>query len=116
MTAENEREKAQITREADGASTEMPEVLMVARYQGTGHGGSYSGLRVATAADVARLAPKQPNTLFVIGWMGVKRCYLNISREEAIARYTQEDGAPPPDDQVTEFTFTDTFGTYDAYA
>jgi hypothetical protein len=57
------------------------------------------------------------NKLIVIGWMGVKTAYLNISREEAIARYMKSHGddEPPPDDVITEFEFKDEFGVYDAY-
>lgn len=35
------------------------------------------------------------NKLIAIGWRGVKTCYLNVTREEAIRRYTESDGNEP---------------------
>ena len=57
------------------------------------------------------------NTLIVIGWLGVRRAYLNVSREEAIRRYMEAEGEedPPPPERITEFSFEDEFGCYDAY-
>lgn len=58
------------------------------------------------------------NKLVVVGWLGIRRAYLNVSREEAIARWMRDSSAnePPPDDKVEEITFTDEFGVYDAWA
>lgn len=58
------------------------------------------------------------NTLIVIGWLGIKTCYLNVPREEAIARYLKEEDITDEkyiQDLITEFTFTDQFCAYDAY-
>lgn len=56
---EDLREKAQLEQRGPDEADEIPETLMVARYVGTGHGGSYAGLRVATADDVKRLRPRR---------------------------------------------------------
>lgn len=57
------------------------------------------------------------NRLVVIGWMGVKRAYLNVPKEEAIARYKRSDGIEESDElecDVFEFEFEDEFSVYDA--
>lgn len=53
------------------------------------------------------------NKLIVIGWMGGMTAYLNVSREEAIRRYTTEN-----DDtySVKEIEFDNEFEVYDAWA
>jgi len=62
------------------------------------------------------------NTLVVIGWLGMRQCYLNIPREEAIRRYCAARDDDPaniennPEGLVDEFEFTDTFSAYDAYS
>ena len=38
------------------------------------------------------------NTLISIGYLGGKKCYLNISVEEAIKRFCKDDGDITPDD------------------
>ena len=59
------------------------------------------------------------NTLIVIGWLGCKKCYLNVSREEAIRRYkiddrTGEDEWTAIEGDIIEFQFEDEFSAYDA--
>ena len=58
------------------------------------------------------------NTLIVRGWLGCKKCYLNISREEAIERYKRDDGTSEEEfsaieEDIEEFQFEDEFGAYD---
>ncbi|RUX60132.1 hypothetical protein [Mesorhizobium sp. M7A.F.Ca.CA.002.12.1.1] len=62
------------------------------------------------------------NKLVVIGWLGIKTCYLNLSREDAIKRYKQdnpdslfEEEALKRPDLIQEFEFEDEFGAYDAW-
>ena len=57
------------------------------------------------------------NTLVVIGWTGCKKCYLNISREEAIERYKEEDDFAEYLDigDIEVFNFDDEFGAYDVW-
>ena len=55
------------------------------------------------------------HTLVLIGWLGTKRAYLDIPREEAIRRYKESDG-DIDEEHIEEFTFTDEFGTYAAWA
>jgi hypothetical protein len=54
------------------------------------------------------------NKIISIGWTGSKRCYLNISREEAVERYKKSEGVLDPPD-VDEFEFGDEFGAYDLW-
>lgn len=66
------------------------------------------------------------NKLIVIGWMGSKRCYLNVSVEEAKRRFIEAEGEPYLDnmtdewftkfDKISEFEFDDEFGAYDAWS
>ena len=60
------------------------------------------------------------NKLIVIGWVGVKKAYLNVSKEEAIKRYCLEDGSITPEELfsnnlVSEFEFDKEFSVYDAW-
>ncbi|MEQ1950961.1 hypothetical protein [Mesorhizobium sp. CN2-181] len=62
------------------------------------------------------------NKLIVIGWLGVKQCYLNVSREEAIRRYVEKKDSSSVDetylkqfDLIEEFEFGDEFSAYDAW-
>lgn len=55
------------------------------------------------------------HTLIVIGWIGDKRAYLDVTREEAIRRFTESEEVAPKDDEIGEFTFTDEFNVYDAW-
>ena len=60
------------------------------------------------------------NKLIVIGWMGIKVCYLNVSKEEAIRRCT-ESGVMDSDeleenpDVIKEIEFDDMFYAYDVW-
>lgn len=61
------------------------------------------------------------NKLIVIGYLGIKKAYLNISREDAIKRYTDQEGLDMEYesrliDEVQEFEFNDEFGVYDAWS
>ena len=55
------------------------------------------------------------NHLIVIGYIGTKRCYLNMSLEEARARYVKTEGEEPEPRLIDEFDFEDEFGAYDAW-
>lgn len=52
--------------------------------------------------------------LITIGWLGGKRAYLDVSREEAIRRYTEAEGNEPDEQHIEEFEFVDEFYTYEA--
>lgn len=66
--------------------------------------------------------PEQKNTLVVIGYMGVKRAYLNMSEEAALQRHLESewpegwDAATEEDtrSRMTSFEFSDRFSVYDA--
>jgi len=68
-----------------------------------------------------RCVGSKMNKLIVIGWMGNKIAFLNVSREEAIKRakedhdYTELDNPEFLKHHVYEFEFNDVFGSYDAY-
>ena len=62
--------------------------------------------------------------LIVIGFCGIKRCYLNVTPAEALRRYIKADG--PVDDLITiedykergilkVYSFKDEFEAYDIY-
>ena len=53
------------------------------------------------------------NKLISIGYIGLKRCYLNISLEEAKRRYQEEEEEMPHD--ISEFEFEDEFCAYAVY-
>lgn len=57
------------------------------------------------------------NKLVTVGYLGCKRAYLNVSREEAVRRYCAADGVErlTEVEYVEEFTFDDEFGVYDAW-
>jgi hypothetical protein len=57
------------------------------------------------------------NNLITIGWLGSQVAYLNVPKEQAIERFVNEhnDGDPVDPSLITEFTFGDTFGVYDAW-
>lgn len=59
MSTENERERAQLERAILPDDGHAP-ALIVANIAPSGHGFSFRGMRLATPADVARLAPKPP--------------------------------------------------------
>jgi hypothetical protein len=56
------------------------------------------------------------HTLIVIGWLGSKRAYLDLSLEEAQARYRRDEGEEPAHLPATIFEFGDEFACYDAWA
>lgn len=56
------------------------------------------------------------NKLIVIGYLGVKHCFFNMTRDEAIALYLEIEGELENDDMITEFEFDRWFSAYDAYS
>jgi hypothetical protein len=68
--------------------------------------------------------PEPKNTLVVIGYMGVKRAYLNMSEEDALTRHLEAEWPEGWDEateaearsRMTSFEFSDTFAVYDAAA
>lgn len=73
---------------------------------------------------LAPVAPyREKNSLIVIGWLSMRYCYLNLTREEAIARFirdhepemTPEMVTHPGDGFIDEYLFDDEFGAYDAW-
>lgn len=58
------------------------------------------------------------NTIFVIGFIGNKTCYMNISLEEAINRYCKDNGLTLDEfnetykDDMEQITFVDEFNAY----
>lgn len=75
----------------------------------------------ALGAEIRPVTPPEPkHTLTVIGWMGTKRAYLDVTEEEAIRRYCETEGTDPEmlksDGLKAEtFPFTDEFCVYDAW-
>jgi hypothetical protein len=72
-----------------------------------------------------RLPVTEPtNTLVVIGYLGVKRAYLNMSEEDALMRHLEAEWPEGWDEsteadtrsRMTSFEFSDTFAVYDASA
>jgi len=55
------------------------------------------------------------NKLISIGYIGLKRCYLNIPLEEAKRRYQEDEEEVPDTDIIYEFEFDDEFCAYDVY-
>jgi hypothetical protein len=58
------------------------------------------------------------HTLIVIGYLGIKRAYLDIPMHEAIRRYGESESIADLEDSqlsIKEFEFKDEFGVYDAY-
>jgi len=58
------------------------------------------------------------NHLVVIGYMSIKRAYLNIPRDQAIKRFMQEEGETLETSELLtkEFDFDDVFGVYDGWS
>lgn len=58
------------------------------------------------------------NKLVVIGWMGVKTCYVNVPVKEAIRRWEADNGqideSMVNESFIAEFDFMDEFDAYDA--
>jgi hypothetical protein len=57
------------------------------------------------------------NKIIAIGYTGQKRCYLNISREEAVSRYLNSEGIKQGlgDEKIDEFEFDTEFAGYDVW-
>lgn len=58
------------------------------------------------------------NKLYVIGFIGIKKCYMNIPKQEAIERYCKEndlDAATFDEESVDEVEFDDEFEAYDVW-
>jgi len=57
------------------------------------------------------------NKLIVIGWLGNKHCYLNISRKEAIRRFEAAEGSMEVDvaEAIEEIEFKDEFQAYEIW-
>ena len=61
--------------------------------------------------------------LVVIGWLGNKTCFLDMTRAEAIKRYQEmnpplfegDTSSKPLPDLIDEFQFEDVFSAYDAW-
>jgi hypothetical protein len=68
--------------------------------------------------------PEPKNRLVVIGYVGVRRAYLNMSDDDALKRHLELewpegwDAGTEADARSTlnSFEFTDTFGAYDCYS
>ena len=56
------------------------------------------------------------HTLVVIGTLGAKRAYLDISVAEARKRFAASEGESDIEETLKEFTFSDSFGVYDAWS
>ena len=61
------------------------------------------------------------HTLIIIGWMGSKTCYLDVSKEEAIERYCKENNESLGNFKnfsipLESFEITDKFWVYDIWA
>jgi len=58
------------------------------------------------------------NKIILIGWLGAKTAYLNMSREEALAKYIKDNPNDEPEDNdlIDEFQFDDEFWVYDAWS
>jgi hypothetical protein len=56
------------------------------------------------------------NTLHIIGWIGTKRAYLNVTFDEAKARWIKDNSeAEFAAASVESFEFKTEFGVYDAW-
>jgi len=60
------------------------------------------------------------NKLIVIGWIGIKKCYLNIEKEEAIERYMKSEEMTREEFDEAELScdevkFDDEFDAYDIW-
>lgn len=60
------------------------------------------------------------NTLIIIGYTGIMKAYLNVSRDEAIKRYNVSEGIKENEPleralRIEEFSFTDEFSVYSAW-
>ena len=55
------------------------------------------------------------HTLIIIGWMGSKKCYLDMSKEEAITRYNKNDNFEQFQTPLESIEFDDEFSVYDIW-
>jgi hypothetical protein len=61
------------------------------------------------------------NKIISIGWMGYKRCYLNITVDEAIKRYCESENIEITEDYTVDdlnidiIEFDDEFGAYSVW-
>jgi hypothetical protein len=61
------------------------------------------------------------NKIIVIGYMGIRKCYLNLSEEDAIVRYckseklTREEFDEDTGLNMQTIEFNDEFGAYDIW-
>lgn len=63
---------------------------------------------------IAPVAPyREKNTLVVMGWLGNKSAYLNVPKEEAIARFKKDNEGDDEPYSVNEYEFTDELWAYD---
>jgi len=63
---------------------------------------------------------EQKNTLVCIGFTGIKECYLNISKEEAIKRYCETnkivfESIDSFNEPIFQMEFSDSFGAYSVW-
>jgi hypothetical protein len=57
-----------------------------------------------TSIKVSIMAGKKKHTLVALGCLGLQRVYLDIPVEEAVRRYTESEGSPPPyEPKIVEF-------------
>lgn len=83
------------------------------------------GITLVNAKELAysskgfEVIPPLLNTLIVIGWLGIKKCYVNVSREDAIKRFCESEDYTPEDiiknKLINEYIFDDEFQAYDAW-
>lgn len=61
------------------------------------------------------------NTIIAIGYIGIRKCYLNISEKEAIERYCKSEDIGPEhiikdkNKYISTVTFKDEFQCYDVW-
>jgi hypothetical protein len=63
---------------------------------------------------------KKMNKIITIGYLGIQRCYLNISEEEAIKRYCDQDSITREEFdgmgyRIQTINFEDEFECYDIW-
>ena len=53
--------------------------------------------------------------LILIGYISIKKAYLDISRDEAVRRFIASEDEEPEESNIKEFDFEDEFNVYDAW-
>jgi len=53
--------------------------------------------------------------LIVIGWTGVKTCYLGLSKQQAIYRFAEKNGGLTAGMTISVYSIEDEFDAYDAF-